>query len=144
MIGKGFMLVLLMAPYPLFAFVDTEGEKLTDRLDALEEIIFEAEAATASCQFHSSWHFPLKLYAYVKLAERYSDNLRKAKNSKKFEEALRGLLNAVDECIEGRKGYWSGNWNDVWVDPVPSVPDCAIESFKKMRSELESAVNALL
>ncbi len=144
MIGKGFVLVLLMAPFPLFAFVDTEGENIPDKLDALEEIIFEAESETASCQLHSSWHFPLKLYAYVRLAKRYSENLRRAKHSKKFEEALRGLLQEVDECIDGKKGYWSGNWGDVWVDPVPSVPDCALESFKKMRNELETAVNSLL
>ena len=144
MIGKGFILVLLLVPFSLSAHVDTEGENLSDKLDALEEIIFESEAETASCQLHSSWHFPLQLYSYVKLARQYGENLRKIKNSRKFEESLRGLLLEVDECIDGKKGYWSGNWSDVWVDPVPSVPDCALESFKKMRDELEARINNLL
>jgi len=144
MIGKSIVLVLLLAPFLLSANVDTEGQNLVDRLNALEEIIFEAEAETASCQMHNSWHFPLELYSYVKLAKSYGENLRKVKNSRKFEESLRGLLLEVDECIEGKKGYWSGNWSDVWVDPVPSVPDCALESFKKMKVELEAKINNLL
>ncbi len=144
MIGKEIVLVLLLAPSTLYANLDTEGENLADRLDALEEIIFEAEAETASCQMHSSWHFPLQLYSYVKMAKHYSENLRKIKNSKKFEDSLRGLLSEVEECIDGRKGYWSGNWGDVWIDPVPSVPDCALESFKRMKDELEARINNLL
>lgn len=144
MIGRNFIIGLLLTPFVLTANPDTEGEALIDRIGALEEIIINAELETSDCQMRNAWHFPFELYNYLNLAKRYGENIRKGKNSRKFEECLQALLETLDECIEGKQGYWSGNSSDVWVYPVPSVPECALETFRMLREELESKIGALL
>ncbi len=144
MIRRIFVIGLILAPFFLVANPDTEVESLIDRIGALEEIIVNAELETADCQMRNAWHFPFELYNCLNLAKRYGENIKKGKNSRKFEECLRALLDEIDECIEGKQGYWSGNSDDVWVYPVPSVPDCALETFILVREELEAKINALL
>ena len=143
MIGKSLLVGLLTVIFSLNAFSDTESESLVDKLDGLEEIIVETEIETSACQMQNGWHFPVQLYNYVQLARQYGDNLKRSKKSRKFDESLQNLIDAIDECIDGREGYWSGNWSDVWVDPVPSVPDCALGSFKKLKEELEAQIAVL-
>ena len=130
-----------MAYFSVSASSYTGSESSAAKLDAMEEIIFDVEMETADCQVQNGWQFPVHLYNFVSLARQYGNNLKKMKNSRKLDESLRKLILAVDECIEGREGYWSGNWSDVWVDPVPAVPECALGSFKKMKEELESQIN---
>jgi len=144
MIVKSLILGLLLAPLVLIAKNESGDKKINDKFDNIEAIIAAAEFNTASCQLHSTWHFPAELYAYLSVARHYADNYKKAKNVKKVHENLQNMLATVDECINGKNGYWSGNWNDVWVDPIPSVPDCALEAFMKMKEELEAEIQQFL
>ncbi|WP_167614057.1 hypothetical protein [Maribellus sediminis] len=144
MIVKSMILGLLFTPLSLLAVDDPGNSKINEKLDVVETIIAEAEAQTAGCQMHSFWHFPVELYGYLNIARRYADNARKSKNLRKMQENLQCILAIVDESISGKEGYWSGNWNDVWVDPTPCVPDCALDSFVKMKKELETEIKKFL
>ncbi|HPF50623.1 MAG TPA: hypothetical protein PK335_03560 [Draconibacterium sp.] len=139
---KSLVLVFVLTCIPGIIYCDTEGDNLSEKLDNLENLIFKAELETCFCQQHSSWHFPCQLYNYVNLARQYGDRLNKGRNSRKFNENLQNLLNEVDECIQ-EKNNCMGNWNDVWGNPSPSIPDCALDAFEKMRNELETQVLSL-
>ncbi|WP_340113712.1 hypothetical protein [Maribellus mangrovi] len=136
MITKSMILGLLLTPLSIVAVNDSGGDELNNKLDEIEVLIAETEMQTATCQMHSTWRFPVELYGYLNLARKYAENVKKTKNQRKVQENLQSLLATVDECIKGKEGYWAGNWNDVWVDPVPSVPDCALQEFLELREEL--------
>lgn len=140
MIVKSLILGLLFIPLSLLAVNDPRSIGFNEKLDVIDAIIAETETQTASCQMHSSWHFPVQLYGYLNIARKYADNAKKSKNLRKMQENLQSILATVDECINGKEGYWSGNWNDVWIDPTPCVPDCALDAFVKMKEELEAEI----
>ncbi|WP_167619487.1 hypothetical protein [Maribellus sediminis] len=144
MIEKSLILGLLLTPLSLLAVNDPGSSEINEKLDVVEAIIAETETQTAACQMHSAWHFPVELYGYLDIARKYADNAKKTKNLRKMQENLQSILAIVDECINGKEGYWSGNWNDVWVDPTPGVPDCALDSFVKMKKELETEIKKFL
>lgn len=138
--GKSLVLVVALFYIPIVNYGEAEAENLSEKLDNIENLIFAAELETSFCQKHSAWNFPSQLYNYVNLARQYADNLNKGRNSKKFRENLQNLLSAADECIRDPKDYWT----EAWGNPVPSVPDCALDAIKKLRDELEDQIKTMV
>jgi hypothetical protein len=138
MIAKTLFLIILLACVIPATGTETETKGMTDKLVALEELIANAELETAECQMWTGWHFPGALYYYLEVAKECSANGTKIKNSRKFYQSLQSIMAVVNDCIDGQEGYFAGNSNDVWVNPVPSIPECAIEAFKQLKIELET------
>jgi hypothetical protein len=138
MVAKSLLILVLFAWTIPVIGSETESKGTADKLTALEELIANAELETAECQMWTGWHFPGALYSYLELARECSANGTKIKNSRKFYQNLQSILSVVNECIDGQEGYFAGNCNDVWVNPVPAIPECAIEVFKTLRTSLET------
>ena len=129
--------LLLTISFPSYGS-DHERENPVDKLVVLEDLIANAELETAECQTRYGWHFPGELYYYLEVAQQGNENVKKPKNSRLYFQSLQAILSVVNECIEGREGYFSGNRKDVWVNPVPSIPECAKQVFEELKVELEN------
>ncbi|WP_297100921.1 hypothetical protein [uncultured Draconibacterium sp.] len=135
------IVVLYIALSPLWAF-SVEQPKLSafeQKLEELEHTVAQADINTAYCQQSTNWHFPAELYCYIESAR----DCYKKGNKKQLSRAnqyIQLLNSTIDQAIEGEKGYWAGFNSEIWIDPVPPVPDCALQEFV----ELKDAITTLL
>jgi len=129
------VLCILVMPFLAFS-VEPPGESAFEQtLDHLEAAVGRAEQNSAWCQQSTSWHFPARLYNYIYNA-RICYQKGNKKQLKKAKNYLSLFENTVDLAIEGQSGYWSGNANNVWIDPILPAPECAMDVFIELKAEL--------
>ncbi len=124
-------------------FISSGEENGTSLLEAklieIEEVIEEANIYTLDCQRASGWHFPSDLYYHIYRAQACCTK-KKGKMNKKTFQSLLHLQLSITQALEGQKGYCMGDSN-VWIDPVPPVPDCAQEIFEQLKKDVEELIS---
>lgn len=138
MIYKPFALLLMLALFTGVNTVSAEDEGPCEKLELIEEAIRAADLATAACQMTTGWHFPLSFYNHIQKAQDYCTFRKNGKMSKKTMNSLNGLLEAIQESIDGIDGYWTADLPGLWIDPVPSAPECAIPVLEELKNVVES------
>lgn len=111
------------------------------KLDKMEAAVAQADKYTSYCQQSTSWQFPAKLYRYIESA-RVCYQQGNKRNLKRANQYIQLLGIAIDQAIEGQEGYWSGYTADVWIDPVPPVPDCALQEFMELKDEITTMLSS--
>ena len=140
---KYMIMVLCMGLFTLRGF-SVEQPKLSafeQKLEDLEFAIVQADVNTAYCQQSTNWHFPAELYGYLENA-RYCHQKGNKKQQKKARQYIEMLVVALDVATEGTKGYWSGYTQDVWIDPEPPVPDCALQEFMELKDDITTLLSS--
>ncbi|HYQ58866.1 MAG TPA: hypothetical protein VEP89_16105 [Draconibacterium sp.] len=111
------------------------------RLEELEIAVIRADRYTSYCQRSTNWHFPAELYSYIESARCCYQKGTK-KQLKKANDYLQLLSISIDLIIKGEEGYWRDYNCKIWIDPIPPVPDCAMQEFLELKVEITTKVSS--
>ncbi len=135
---KPFFLVVMFA-----LFIGVNGTSAQDECTALDNVstaLTTLQTATADCQLETGWQVPPSFANHIAKAMEYCESRPNGKTMKKVYNSLQGLDEAITEAINGEPSYLLDGILDLWSDPVPPAPECAIDALGVFQDAVQAAM----